>query len=92
MVRIRLKRIGKRQQSFYRVVVVDGRHKRDGLVLEDLGYYQPWLKSKKSALKTKRYLEWVKKGAIPTPTVTTIFKRLSKSASATDKPAVSGEA
>lgn len=78
MVRIRLKRIGKRQQPFYRIVVVDGRHKRDGRVLEDLGYYQPWLKDKKSKLVAEKFKEWVKKGAVPTETVTAIFKRTSK--------------
>jgi small subunit ribosomal protein S16 len=82
LVRIRLKRIGKRQQAFYRVVVVDGRDKRDGRVLEDLGFYQPWLKNKKSDLRPERYLEWVKKGAVPTPTVMAIFKRGSKAAAA----------
>ncbi len=75
MVRIRLKRIGKRQQPFYRIVVVDGHSKRDGRVLEDIGFYQPWLKNKKSDLKTERFQEWVKKGAVPTETVTAIFKR-----------------
>ena len=87
MVRIRLKRIGKRQQAFYRIVVVDGRHKRDGRVLEDLGFYQPWLKNKKSELSSQKYLDWVKKGAVPTETVTAIFKRISKSAAAATKEA-----
>ncbi len=78
MVRIRLKRIGKRQQPFYRIVVVDGRHKRDGRILEDLGFYQPWLKNKKSDLGAEKFQEWVKRGAVPTETVTAIYKRASK--------------
>jgi len=89
LVRIRLKRIGKRQQPFYRIVVVDGHDKRDGRVLEDLGYYQPWLKNKKSELKSEKYLSWVKKGAVPTETVATIYKRFSKLA-AQQAPGVQG--
>ncbi len=41
MVRIRLTRMGKKKQPFYRIVVVDQRKKRDGAYIESLGYYNP---------------------------------------------------
>ena len=40
-VRIRLKRVGKIHAAQYRVVVVDSRKKRDGRVIEEVGYYDP---------------------------------------------------
>ena len=40
-VRIRLKRMGKIHAAQYRVVVVDSRKKRDGRVIEEVGYYDP---------------------------------------------------
>ncbi|HLR86193.1 MAG TPA: 30S ribosomal protein S16, partial [Nocardioidaceae bacterium] len=40
-VKIRLKRIGKIRQPYYRVVVVDSRKKRDGRVIEEIGIYHP---------------------------------------------------
>jgi small subunit ribosomal protein S16 len=40
-VKIRLKRMGKIRQPYYRVVVVDSRKKRDGKVIEEIGKYHP---------------------------------------------------
>ena len=40
-VKIRLKRMGKKQAPFYRVVVTDSRNTRDGKVIEEIGYYNP---------------------------------------------------
>ena len=39
--KIRLKRIGRRNRPFYRVVVMDSRNKRDGAAIEELGWYNP---------------------------------------------------
>ncbi len=41
MIKIRLTRLGKKNQPAYRIVVVDERKKRDGQYLSSLGYYQP---------------------------------------------------
>ena len=65
-LKIRLKRVGKKKQPYYRLVVADSRKPRDGEVLERLGHYNP-LKSK-LLLKTdsKVIAEWMRKGAKPT--------------------------
>lgn len=73
-VKIRLKRIGKRKQPFYRIIVIDGRAKRDGRAIDDLGYYQPWQKTKKVQLDTARYADWIRKGAEPSETVKSVCK------------------
>ena len=39
--KIRLKRIGRRNRPFYRVVVMDSRNKRDGAAIEELGWFNP---------------------------------------------------
>ena len=75
-----MKRIGKKRQPFYRIVVLDRRAKRDGRVIEDLGFYQPWLKKKTSKLDMTRYKDWISKGALPTPTVKKLYLHLSKPA------------
>jgi small subunit ribosomal protein S16 len=79
-VKIRLKRIGKRQQAYYRVIVMDNRKKRDGRSVEDLGYYQPWIKAKSYKIDIPRYDHWVKQGATPSVTVEKLLERARKAA------------
>jgi small subunit ribosomal protein S16 len=40
-VKIRLKRMGAKQNPFYRIVVADSRYPRDGRFIENIGYYNP---------------------------------------------------
>jgi small subunit ribosomal protein S16 len=63
MVRIRLKRLGRKHRPFYRIVVIDIRARREGAPLEELGYYNPI--SKQLKLDKKAALEWIVKGAQP---------------------------
>lgn len=67
MVKIRLKRLGSKRNPIYRIIVIDGREKREGKAINELGYYNP----KKKDLKFDRAkaLEWVKNGAQPSETV-----------------------
>ena len=39
--KIRLKRIGRRNRPFYRLVVMDSRNRRDGAAIEQVGWYNP---------------------------------------------------
>ena len=39
--KIRLKRIGRRNRPFYRLIVIDSRKKRDGAAIEQIGWYNP---------------------------------------------------
>ena len=68
MLTIRLTRKGKKNQPFFRVVLVDKRRSStSGRALEDLGYLDP-LKKRKS-LKKERIQHWISKGAKPSATI-----------------------
>ena len=68
MLTIRLSRKGKKNQPFFRVVLVDKRRSSTGgRSVEDLGYVDP-LKKRKS-LKKERILYWISKGAKPSATI-----------------------
>ncbi len=67
MVKIRLKRLGRKKRPFYRIVVTDIRNRRDGKPLAELGYYNPLTKELK--LDKSTALDWVSKGAQPSDTV-----------------------
>ncbi len=68
MLTIRLTRKGKKNQPFFRVVLVDKRKSsKSGRALEDLGYKNPL--TKKISLKKDRILYWISKGAEPSPSV-----------------------
>lgn len=76
-VKLRLKRFGRKNHSFFRLNAVDSRSPRDGRVIEELGHYDPHLKDK--ALRFKADLDkcksWLDKGAIPSETVSSLLKR-----------------
>ncbi len=75
-VRIRLRRMGKKKQPYYRIVVTDSRFPRDGRFIEVVGYYHPLQKDDKQVKVLKEKLfEWLKKGAKPTDTVKQILKK-----------------
>ncbi len=68
MLTIRLTRKGKKNQPFFRVVVIDKRRTASGgRAVEDLGYVDPL--TKKKNFKKDRILYWISKGAKPTPTI-----------------------
>ena len=68
MLTIRLTRKGKKNQPFFRVVVIDKRQTaKGGRAVEDLGFVDPL--TKKKSFKKERILYWISKGAKPTPTI-----------------------
>ena len=66
MVKIRLRRIGRKQAPIYDIVVMDSRKTRDGAYLEYLGQYNPTSFPSKIVLNDERALAWLKMGAQPT--------------------------
>ena len=69
-VKIRLKRFGTKQRPYYRIVVMDSKTARDGRALEEVGLYHPIeAEGKQLSLDEAKIKEWLKKGALPTPTV-----------------------
>lgn len=73
MLKIRLKRTGKRNDPHYRIVVMPARSKRDGKAIEYIGYYNP--RTKEINLEAHRAKHWVSVGAQPTPTVKSILMK-----------------
>ena len=73
--KIRLKRIGRRNRPFYRVVVMDSRNKRDGAAIEELGWFNPVDQNKTYSLDEERILHWLKLGAQPSDALHSLMKR-----------------
>ena len=82
-VRIRLKRIGAKNNPAYRIVVADSRSPRDGKFIEELGTYWPRKKSDKVNFDLERATYWLNQGAQPSETVASFIKRARKAAAAT---------
>lgn len=72
-VRIRLSRIGKKKAPFYRIVAVDGRKKRDGAFLENLGSING-LSGEVVQFHEERINYWLSQGAIPSDAVKKLHK------------------
>jgi small subunit ribosomal protein S16 len=68
-VKIRLKRLGKIRDPYYRIVVADGRTKRDGRAIEEIGKYHPMLEPSLIEVNSERVQYWLSVGAQPTEQV-----------------------
>jgi small subunit ribosomal protein S16 len=75
MVRIRLRRVGSRNQASYRVVVADKEKPRDGRFLEIVGHYNPRTEPSTIVLQDDRVFYWLSVGAQPTDAVAGLFKQ-----------------
>ena len=71
MIKLRLKKYGRKGQPCYRIVAMDSRTKRDGASIEELGFYNPM--TDETHLKFERIKARLKDGAQPTETVHHIF-------------------
>lgn len=74
-VSIRLKRRGRKRKPFYRVIVADSRTPRQGVTIDDLGYYNPMTDPPQVQLNEEKALSWLKEGAIPTDTVRSLLSK-----------------
>ncbi len=75
MVRIRLRRVGSRNQASYRVVVADKESPRDGRFIENVGHYNPRTEPSTIVLKDDRIFYWLSVGAQPTDAVQRLFEQ-----------------
>jgi small subunit ribosomal protein S16 len=76
-VKLRLKRLGRRNHPFYRLNAIDSRTPRDGRVIEELGFYDPRNKEqgKQFHADLDRCRYWLDTGAIPSGTVSSLLKK-----------------
>ena len=76
MVRIRLRRVGRKKQPMYRIVVADSKSPRDGRFIEVVGQYYPRTAGDQGvSLNTGRINHWLDVGAQPSDTVRSILRR-----------------
>lgn len=73
MLKLRLKRIGRKRQPSYRLVVMDTKTRRDGRPVEEVGYYNPLTKN--SHFETEKITKWLSYGVKPTETVENLLKK-----------------
>lgn len=72
-VKLRLKRMGAKQNPFYRIVAADSRAPRDGRFIEEVGYYNPTKQPAVVKLDEELVMKWLRNGAQPSDTVRNIF-------------------
>ena len=73
-VKLRLTRIGGRKNPIWRVVVADGRSKRDGRVIETVGHYNAQTDPSTIVLDEERIRDWLSRGAQPSDTVRKLLR------------------
>ena len=76
MVKIRLTRIGRHKDPFFRIVAADSRYARDdGRYIEQIGYYDPAKGIENAVIDEELALKWLNAGAVPSETVKAMFNR-----------------
>ena len=71
--KIRLARFGRKKRPFYRIMVSDSRAPRDGRHIDSIGYYNPLTSPKDIKIEKEKALNWLNRGAIPSPTVRSLL-------------------
>jgi small subunit ribosomal protein S16 len=73
MIKLRLKRFGKKREASFRLVAVNSTSRRDGRPLEELGFYNP--RTKETRLDTEAIRARLQQGAQPTDSVLSLLER-----------------
>lgn len=77
---IRLRREGNKNNPYYRIVVADSRHRRDGRFLAQVGTYDPKQSKDNFQIDLDQVTAWINQGAAPSETVASLIKKARKSA------------
>ena len=73
MIKLRLKRFGKKREASFRLVACNSTSRRDGRPLQELGFYNP--RTKETRLATEAIRQRLRQGAQPTDVVRTLLER-----------------
>nr|QGW12701.1 ribosomal protein S16 [Nanofrustulum shiloi] len=73
MLKLRLKRTGRKRSPSYRLVIMENTTRRDGRPIEEVGYYNPI--TKQSHFDTDKIVKWLSYGVKPTKTVSSLLKK-----------------
>ncbi len=74
MIKLRLKRYGKKGEASYRIVAMNSTSRRDGRSIEELGFYNP-RSDEQPRLNIPRIVQRLQEGAQPTDTVRRILEK-----------------
>lgn len=73
MLKLRLKRMGRKKQPTYRLVVMENTSRRNGRPVEQVGYYNPL--TKESSFDVDKIRKWLSSGVKPTQTVQDLLRK-----------------
>jgi small subunit ribosomal protein S16 len=73
MIKLRLKRFGKKREASFRLVATNSTSRRDGRPLQQLGFYNP--RTKETRLDTEAIRQRLQEGAQPTDTVRSLLEK-----------------
>jgi len=73
MLKLRLKRIGRKKQPAYRLVIMTSVSRRDGRPVDEVGYYNPI--TKQSFFDIPKIIKWLNNGVKPTQTVSNLLRK-----------------
>jgi len=74
-VKLRLRRMGKKRQPYYKLVAADSRSPRDGKFLEAVGIYNPMTQPHQLEISEEAAIKWLQNGAQPTDTVKSLLSQ-----------------
>ena len=74
MVKLRLTRIGKKKNPFYRIIAAESSSPRDGRFIAQIGTYDPNQEPAAANIDADLAKKWLKNGAVPTATVERLLK------------------
>jgi len=84
MLKIRLKRLGRKKAPSYRIIVINSTTKREGKPVQELGHYNP--QTKVMMFDKAAALDWITKGAQPTETVQYLINNCNEDGTLNYKP------
>ncbi|HXG98750.1 MAG TPA: 30S ribosomal protein S16 [Gemmatimonadales bacterium] len=73
--RIRLRRVGRKGQAYFRIVIADSKSPRDGRFVAAIGHYNPKANPAVIDVDAEQARAWIAKGAMPTDTVRSLLKK-----------------
>jgi small subunit ribosomal protein S16 len=73
MLKLRLKKMGRKRQPSYRLVIMETHNRRDGRAIDEVGYYNPI--TKESSFNSEKIVKWLQDGVKPTDTVKELLKK-----------------
>jgi small subunit ribosomal protein S16 len=76
MVKIRLRRVGRKKTPMYRLVVADSRSARDGAFISTIGHYNPLTDPETVVIDEDKALHWLSQGAQPTATASRLLTKV----------------